>query len=678
MVFNMFNRIKMISVKFHPSKFYLIISLGLLLLPHLLRLPITLTLLISGIFSWRILFELNFVSLPGKLIRFVLLVTCIAILIQNYSTIIGREAGSALLLFLICLKLMEMKTYRDEMVVLFLAYFLVVLTFLYSQTIYTSAYLFCVLILLILTQVLLHHQLSKRQSWQSVTNHLKLVFKLIVHAIPLTLLLFILFPRVPGPLWGLPEDAFSAQTGLSDTMQPGSINNLSDNNAVAFRVKFSNSVPDNSNLYWRGPVFWHFNGKSWSAPKHESQITVSKPEVTVSKEKFLEYQITLEPHNKPWLISLDIPIEIPNTSKLSLERLVTTPNRIQKLIRYKLTSVLRPIPTSIDNWKQKSRYLKVPNYIGIKTRGLIRTLKQQHSTDEQFISAVLNYFRDNPFYYSRTPPLLFDQPIDEFLFETRKGFCEHYASTFTVLMRLAGIPSRVVTGYQGGTLNPLSDYMILRQSDAHAWSEVWIKNRGWIRVDPTAVIPPSRIENPGDIIQRQPKTAAALKLLDKAWLYRAISRAGFAIDVINNKWNQWVVGYNQKKQSSLFNALGIPEIKWHGLATLLGITTGITILLLSWRIYRRPKVIQDPEVIIYNKYLKRLQKIGFIKSAKETPLQFSKRISSQRKDLSYTINHITHLYNNLHYGKYPTTIKLNQLLHKVNAFKPIKRKPKLE
>jgi transglutaminase-like putative cysteine protease len=621
------------------------------------------------------LFELEFVSLPGKLIRFILLVASLAILIQHYSTIIGREAGSALLLYLICLKLLEMKTYRDEMVVLFLAYFLVVITFLYSQTIFTSIYLFCVLILLILTQVLLHHQLSKHQSWQWVIPHLKLVFKLIAHAAPLTLLLFILFPRIPGPLWGLPEDAFSAQTGLGDTMQPGTINKLSDNYAVSFRVKFSDTIPTNANLYWRGPVFWHFDGKSWSAPKQERRTTLKQSKINSFEQRTINYEITLEPHNKPWLISLDIPVDIPKTSKLSLEQLVTTQTKIQKLIRYKATSVLQPLSTNNTNWKQNARYLKVPNYTGIKTRELIASLKKNNPTDEQFISSVLDYFRTRPFYYSRTPPLLFDQPVDEFLFETRRGFCEHYASTFTVIMRLAGIPSRIVTGYQGGTLNPLSDYMIIRQSDAHAWSEVWLENRGWVRVDPTAVIPPGRIEYPADIIQRQPKTAAALKLLNQPWVYRAISQAGFAFDAINNKWNQWVVGYNQKKQSSLFKALGIPEIKWSGLATLLAVSTSITILFLSWRIYRKPKITQNPEVLIYNKYLKRLQKIGFTKSPGETPLQFSQRVSLQRNDLSYAINHITRLYQNIHYGKYPTTITLNQLLHKVNVFKPLKRKP---
>ena len=662
--------LKSLITSFQPAAFFLLLSLLLLLLPHIFRLPIPLTLLILGIIFWRALFELGMVSLPGKILRFILLLLSLAMLVQHYSTFIGREAGSALLLFLISLKLMELKTYRDQLVVLFLAYFLVVLTFLFSQTIYTSIYLFSVLVCLILTQILIHHPLAKDKSWLTVTTHLKLVFKLIAHAAPLTLLLFLLFPRVSGPLWGLPEDAFSGQTGLSDTMQPGAISELSNNDAVAFRVKFKNAIPDNRDLYWRGPVLWRFNGERWSAPKHENRPQITHSLNTTDTSTSLSYEITLQPHNKRWLFTLDTPIDYPTSSNLSLERLVTSRLIVQKLIRYQATSVIQPLLDKDYNWKLYDRYLKVPNFTAPRSRALIASLKKTNPTDQAFVEAVLDYFRTKPFYYSRTPPLLFEQPIDEFLFSTRKGFCEHYASTFTVMMRLAGIPARVVTGYQGGTLNPLSDYMIVRQSDAHAWTEVWLEKRGWLRIDPTAVIPPHRIENPIDIIQRQPGTSAAIKLLDRPWVFHAISQVKFAFDAINNRWNQWIVGYNQKKQASLFQAFGIPEISWDGLTVILGISTILTLMLVSFTVFRTKKTAEQPLLKTYQLFCKRLEKIGIRKLPHETPLVYANKIINIRSDLKSEVNSIIGLYQRLRYTRHYSKTLYQRLVSKVKNFHP--------
>lgn len=334
---------KNIVSRIQPAAFFLLLSIILLLIPHISRLPVSLTVLIFSIISWRFLYELNKVLLPGKIVRFILMIFSLAILIQHYSTFIGREAGSALLLFLISLKLMELKNYRDQLVVLFLAYFLVVLTFLFSQSVYISIYLFAILICLILTQILIHHQLSVVKAWSTVTIHLKYVFKLIAHAIPLTLFIFLLFPRVSGPLWGLPEDAFSAKTGLSDSMQPGEISSLSNNDSVAFRVKFDSNVPDNNELYWRGPVLWSFNGESWTAPKHETRPGLKHNLRETDASRSIKYEITLEPHNKNWLFTLDLPKDLPPDSNLSLERLVTSRSVVQKLLRYQATSIINPL-----------------------------------------------------------------------------------------------------------------------------------------------------------------------------------------------------------------------------------------------------------------------------------------------------------------------------------------------
>lgn len=670
----MFKNLINIISRIQPASFFLLLSLILLLLPHIQRLPITLTFLICTIIIWRIFYELGKIPLPGKILRFILLLLSLVFLFQHYSTFIGREAGSALLLFLISLKLMELKNYRDQLVVLFLAYFLVVLTFLFSQSIYTSVYLFIILVTLLLTQILTHHQLPALQAWNTITTHLKLAFKLIAHATPLTLLLFLLFPRVSGPLWGLPEDAFSAKTGIGDIMQPGEISHLSDNNSVAFRVNFENVVPKYNDLYWRGPVLWHFDGKRWTAPKHENRAYLKNTLTETTTSKTIRYEITLEPHNKQWLFLLDIPRDFPISSNFSLERLVTSRTIVKKLLRYQASSSLNTFIEKDYNWKLDNRYLNIPNFTAPRSRSLIAKLRKNNRTDQAIIKAVLEYFRNKEFYYSRSPPLLYEQPIDEFLFDTRKGFCEHYASTFTVLMRLAGIPARVVLGYQGGTLNPLSDYMIVRQSDAHAWTEVWLEDRGWIRIDPTSVIPPHRIENPTDIIQRQPGTKAAIKLLDKPWVFNAISQVRFAFDAINNRWNQWVVGYNQKKQASLFKNFGLPNISWDGLTLILAITTIITLMIISVNIFRTRNDELDPLLKTYHLFCKKLDKIGIHKQPQETPHIFANRTMKLRSDLKPEVESITSIYQRLRYSQYPSTTLYNRLTKKIKKFRPKNRK----
>jgi len=485
-----------------PAAFILLLGLFLVLLPHFLHLPLWLSLVMTVLIFWRGAYELQLCQIPNKTILFLFTIMLLTGIVFSYHTLIGRNAGSAMLLGLLCLKLFEIKSFRDIAIIINLALFSIVINFLFNQSIPVAFTMLLALVFLFAALISFQHDYKKLTKINPITfelvranekQHFKLAFKMLSQAIPFAIVLFILFPRVNGPLWGLPEDAFSGKTGLSDKMSPGRISQLSNNTAIAFRVKFNSAIPATNKLYWRGPVMWHFDGYSWTSPSNE-RMAITSYNFTGLGEK-TDYSITLQPHNNYWMFALDLPSILPDRSRLSANMQLLSMSPVQKLKRYQLNSYTRYILPAYSQITMQ-RYLNLPeshsNEPGsslYKSRHLIQQLKDSTS-NQQTVKNVLNYFATQNFFYSRTPPLLYNNPIDEFLFDSKRGYCEHYASSFTVLMRLAGIPARVVTGYQGGEINPIDNYMTIRQSDAHAWSEVFLKEKGWIRIDPTAAIPP--------------------------------------------------------------------------------------------------------------------------------------------------------------------------------------------
>lgn len=653
-----------------PAPILLLAGLGMLLVVHLPRLPAWLGGFLVAILGWRLLHDLGRVRLPNRWLRVVLVLGGGLGILAAYHTLIGREAGTALLLLLTILKLTEMQTPRDVTVALFLGYFVVVLSFLFSQSIPYTVWLFGVLLALLFAQLMYSHPATPAQAWARFTPQLKLTLRLVAQALPLALLLFVFFPRVSGPLWALPADAGSARTGLSDEMAPGRISRLSNDDAVAFRVRFAGPMPSPQRLYWRGLVHWQYDGESWSSPapqRHE----IAMPKLgIIPRGPAIDYTVTLEPHDQYWLFLLDTPASLPANTQVTVDRQILARSRIDKLLRYDGRSYPDYRIEPDEPAGGFERYLMLPAYISPRAGELVLQLREQHPEDRKLAQAVLDYFRTRPFYYTRNAPLLYNDPVDTFLFETRRGFCEHYASAFTVMMRQAGIPARVVTGYQGGEINPLGDYLIVRQSDAHAWSEIWLEGEGWVRVDPTSVIPPGRIENTDDLLQRQPDTRAAQKLLEQSWLRDGLRQAGYAWDAVNNRWNQWVVGFNRKRQSSLFSALGVPDLDWPGLVMLLGLTSALAIGLMAWRVLRRSPRHSDPVLQAYRLFCRRLARAGLHKRPQETPRQFAARVNAQRQDLASTVRAITDLYLRLRYGRATTLRQTRQLVARVQQFRP--------
>ncbi len=658
----------LILQRLSPANVLILLAVGMVLLPLLPYLPLWVMLMCAFLICWRLLHDLGHVPLPGRIIRYVLIISVLGSVIFSFYTLFGRTAGSAFLALLLCMKLLEMHNQRDQMVVIFLASFMVVLGFLFSQSLFSGIYLLIEAIVLTTALISINHRPATYVSPITIyKSYFTLATRMLLLSAPLCLLLFVLFPRVPGPLWGLPEDVTAATTGLSEEMSPGRISQLSDNNAVAFRVKFLDVTPKPSEMYWRGPVLWRFDGSRWDAPK--SQYKSKQALSFVKLGPVVEYSLTLEPHQQRWLFALDLPATIPPKSHMSAELQILSTYIIDKVTRYDLRSYTQ-YRIETDKPQYFDRYLSLPSNIAPRAQQLIQTWQHETTSKDVFIQKALQYFRDQEFYYSRTPPLLFDDPVDEFLFQTRKGYCEHYASAFTVMMRQAGIPARVVTGYQGGEKNPLSDYMIVRQSDAHAWSEVWLAGKGWVRVDPTSVIPAERIESTADIIRRQTYDQRQRQLIQLTLFGKTFRQARYVLDAVNNRWNQWVIGFNEKRQLALFSSLGMPDISWRGMVSILFILLTGVLLVVSFYLFHSIKPSKTRVNKLYESFVTKMAKHGFSKHEYESALSFAKRIKSSRHDLAREVDRITLLYNKLRYTAYPPNYLFLTLESAVKQFHP--------
>jgi transglutaminase-like putative cysteine protease len=651
-----------------PANLWLITGTALVLIPHLAYQKIAIVVCGLTLLLWRLLYEFRYVSLPPKWLRIVMAFSAFAAVGALYHTIFGRNAGVALLLVMLCLKLLEMKTRRDFVVTVCLGYFVVITGFLYSQSILVAVYMFLA-ILVLTTAFITYHRLNAT-FWQPAT--MRLAGVMLLQALPLALLLFVLFPRMQGALWGLPEDAFDAKTGLSDSMSPGRISRLSGNDSVAFRVQFNDQIPEPSRLYWRGPVLTQFDGETWEGRKNMGVPGGRRPRppsLLLTGDANYQYNIILEPHNKNWLFALDMPTDIPPHSYLSPEYELRAARPVNKLMRYEARSHTQ-YHLQADSLVNRHLYLQLPSNIGIRAQRLIiqliTNLSGRERRDEKVVQAVLNYFRQQPFVYTKEPPLLSVDPIDEFLFITRKGFCEHYASAFTFLMRAAGIPARVVTGYQGGELNTLGDYVIVRQSDAHAWSEVWLQGKGWVRIDPTSVIPPQRVEDTEHL--ERFRATLATSTLDTGWLKNAWREIKFGMDNINHYWNLWVLGYNNKRQFSFLSWLGLDGVGWQGIIILLFVGLFLIFSFFAVQLLLLTKKTRDPAQRLYQRFCKKMKRSGLEKFPNEGARAFAQRAARKRPDLAEAIERVTLIYNSIRYSRHQHSV--NELRDAVNGFKP--------
>ena len=642
----------------------LLLGVAMLVGPLLPELPGWLGLVIVMLLLWRLAHDAGLLRLPGRLRLSLLVIAVIGGLFLTHHTLVGREAGSALLLFLVVAKLLEMHRRRDVFVVLFLADFLLVVGFLFHQSLLYSLWMLATLGVLLATQV--HYaRHAEGEGSAPVGPDLRHAARLLLQSAPLAILLFLVFPRPDSPLWGMPDEGAAARTGLSDTLSPGRISQLADDDSVAFRVRFERGIPPPARLYWRGPVHARYDGRTWYAPRHPVPAIEAVDLELRTLSRPIVYTVTLEPHQRRWLFFLEAPLSVPVDAVITADRQIAAPRPVRERIRYQGISALR---YRLDADKPRGpAWLDVPEAAAPRARAWVRELRARHPGDGALIDALLTHFRRQPFYYSRQPPTIDGDPVDGFLFDTRTGYCEHYASAFAVLLRLAGIPARLVTGYQGGEPNPLDDYLIVRQSDAHAWVEAWLPGQGWTRFDPTAVIPPERIlETPERLRDRRGAADPARQA--RSWLWRTLKQAGFAWDMLNNRWNQWVLGYDRSRQTALFRRFGLDPTDWRELAALLGglAAAGIALLLagLWWQARRR----EDPDRRLWQRFCRRLARHGLHPRPGETPRAFAMRAARHLPTRAAAIHQITDRYLILRYARSDAPALRRELCQRIRRF----------
>jgi len=646
-------------------------------LPHVSYQPLSVIAIVALCMGWRMGFMAKLLPATPKFIQLLVAAAALGIILHGENYNLGRDSGISLLVAALTIKQIQN---HDELNFYFsacLTYFVAAAAFLYDQSLFTF---FCVGHSIVFVSLALY---AKASDVKNDVNY-RAVARLLFYAVPLTLTLFFLTPDFKGPLWELPSDAYEAQTGLSNEMAPGKISSLVESNEVVFRAKFQR-MPENKaqfidSLYWRGPVFAYFDGQTWQSlsetlrsPRlqktaleaevnnpnafdktaqlwtEETAAAVSLPRLS---ENDNEYRVTLEPHFNDWLFTLNTPAEIQEGFYLTEDNELLSRYVVNQPLQY---SLKMGAGSDSYNAPPDGRYLRMPNLYGYKTKRLVRQLREELDPnlpyDTQFVVKALEYFREQPFYYSKKPPLTEHDPVDEFVYKTKTGFCEHYASAFAFMMRAAGIPSRVVTGYLGGEYNAVGDYIIVRQSDAHAWTEVWLQGTGWVRVDPTSMIPPHRVDNTSTVPYLLAGNAAFSHI--GAWLDNlSYHWYGFLAKTLQARNQDWVSWFLRGKQYVLVFLLLILS------------TT------LVWRLLHRERQIDDPVLRVYDKFCTKLTSAGYGRSPYESASGYAARVCAARPEWQHKVQSITHYYNQLRYGKNPSQSVYVKLRQEVARFRP--------
>ncbi len=597
-----------------------------------------------------------------NIIRLVLMFTGVASVYSSYGSLAGRDVGVALLVLLAGFKIFESNSKRDFYISTYLGYFLIITNFFYTQTIPTATYMMFVII--IMTAGLIDFNDTEQQL--TLLKRFKLSTTLLVQAVPILLVLFILFPRVNGPLWGMPKDAFTSVTGITDQMSPGTISKLVQSNEVAFRVTFEDEIPAQSKLYWRGPVLWQTDGRKWTTGTDKSDQIPSPIEYI--GEPIL-YDVTIEPSNKKWLFGLEMVSKLPDNTHFTNDYQLKTNQSIRSRQAYKLTSY-SSFHINKDEYSDLQRGLTLPEITHPKTRELASKLRDEFKEPTLIVQAALEWLRNQGFIYTLTPPLISGDIVDEFIFNTRQGFCEHYAAAFTVLMRAAGIPARVVTGYQGGEVNPVGNYLIVRQHDAHAWTEVWLENQGWVRIDPTSIISPIRINEGMNVAMPDAIIDIPLGLGKNATAFRLWQRMRNTVDMVNYQWAQWVLGYGPERQKLFLQRLGFDSIDWKELTFYLFVLLGIIVAAIAVVIFKKIPKTTEPARKYYDIFCKKMAKAGLARKSYEGPIDYAQRVSESRQDLKNETQNITNLYVLIRYCS--DNNKLLQLKAAIKSFTPAK------
>ena len=607
-------------------------------LPHVGHLPLWCSALVAGVLAWRGTLAVRGLPLPGKWWVLALLAMAIAGTLWSHRTLLGRDAGVTLIVVLLALKTLELRARRDAFVVFFLGFFTMLTNFFFSQSLLTAAVMLVALLGLLTALVNAHMPVGR----PSLAVAARTAAGMALLGAPVMVVLFLLFPRF-APLWGIPSDGMTGRSGLSSTMQVGTVTRLALEEGIAMRVRFDDPVPPRGALYFRGPVLSVFDGREWrplQAGRSGRLFTPSQRAQGIDAP--VRYEVTLEPNNRPWLLVLDAaltPPAGPGVEAISGGELQWTTTRpATDLLRYRAESHLA--------WRAAAQgtaaslpleYRELPAGFNPRTlqlaTDLMRTTPGGAANPRGLVEAALERLRTGGYVYTLEPGVYGEHTADEFWFDRKAGFCEHIASAFVVLMRGMDIPARIVTGYQGGEQNPLDGFWVLRQSDAHAWAEVWLAGEGWVRVDPTSSVMPSRTGSLQRLLPPQGVFATALGTVSPGLSINV--RAAW--EALNNRWNQWVLNYTQSKQLNLLKSLGFEAPNWIDLGRmLLGILVAVALAAAAWARWERSQ--HDPWLRLLARVRRRLQSAGVALPPASAPRQMAlavtERFGSQAQPLA--------------------------------------------
>jgi transglutaminase-like putative cysteine protease len=594
---------------------------------HIDRVPLWASAVAIALTAWRVL-SARSGWYPGVITRALLALLLVALVLARFHTLNGLAAGTTLLVLMAGLKLLETRGTRDEFVMLGGALFdrqNLLRTPLYAA----HAWLCCAAL-----AVVAHPQLAPRAA-------ARLAGRALLMALPLAALLFVLFPRLPGAFWSIPRGG-EATTGLSDSMNPGSIVRLTANYEPALRARFLGAVPPPPERYWRCPVLHDFDGYTWRVGAgfraHES---------LVDPRSVYRYRVTLQPSQRRWWIALDTPAQSPDPHVvMTFDHQLLADEPVTVPVTFEAMSYTHATAAALLDESGRFRDTLLPPAVNPRSVQFARSMRSRVASDADFVHAVLEFLRTGGFAYSLTPEQLGSNPVDDFLFNTRSGFCGHYASAFATLMRAAGVPARVVTGYLGGEWNPIGGYFIVHQSDAHAWTEVWLAGRGWTRVDPTAVVAPERLNR--GVYDLLPDSQSTGERLLHSWAF--LMQLEQRWDAANAWWNTRVLRFDDVAQLKLLERLGVrsPDILYLGWGFMAALCAWLA--LVSWRVGRSASSLRDPLARAYSQLCRKAGRVVGARLPYQGPLAFAAQVMAARPQLGALLQPLFEQYAQLRYG----------------------------
>jgi len=627
------------------SLVWLLIAQVLVIGPLLWHVPIWIVGLWLVCAAWRIQVFRMRMQFPKAIVKVAMMVSAAFAVYLSRGSLVGLDAGVALLLTAFVLKLVELRSKRDALVLIYLGFFTVVTSYLFDDSILAAGFSLLSVAALLAAMVGLQQTGLAGQPKKTLAQ----AAAILLQAIPVALLLFLFFPRL-DPLWVLPAPKDKGVTGISDRMSPGDIAELSQSSELVFRASFDGEIPAKSQLYWRALTLPYFDGRTWHMQNMTSDLLT--PEWQAQGE-MLEYSVIMQPSSRTWLYSLAVSETEQKDIRLMNDFRLQHNTPIHRTYLYQAQAWPDALAEPKLSPEKYRFHLQLPRIVNPQTREWAQQLRHSYADDESLVQALLRHFNQEPYFYTLKPPRLGKHSVDEFLFATQSGFCEHYSSSMVFVLRAAGIPARVVTGYQGGEINRAENYVQVRQYDAHSWVEYWRLGFGWHRVDPTFQVAPERIEQG---LQEALRGESLNTGLFSPLSYRHIgwiNQLRVSWDTLNYNWQKNVLGYQAERQKNWLKSW-LGEISWQKIGISLVIAIALLLAAISLWLFKPWQVRLSETQRLLRQFERVMAKRRYIREPAEGLRAFQQRI---KEDLSppqqVALESFVHSYEQVEYAGQP-------------------------